>query len=399
MMYLKQSTSVDVGIGPFLDESDGKTAETGLTITQPDVRLKKNNGNWAQKAAAQTLSHEEAGWYELTLDATDTDTIGHLLVAIHESGALPVWREFHVLAANVYDSLFGAATDKLDVNVEEWNTTAVPSEHTAGYPIVTIKDGTGTGEINTNAGAVALVDAVTTVNSLAANTITASAIADNAIDAGAIAADAITAAKIADGAIDAATFAAGAINAAAIATDAITAAKIAADAIGASELAADAVAEIQSGLATAAALDTVDNFLDTEIADIQARLPAALVSGRIDASIGAAAANTITASALAADAVTEIQSGLATAAALDTVDNFIDTEIAAIKAKTDLIPGTIDGKTFSELVTLIAAVLLGKASGLATTTAVYRAVDDSKNRVTATVDQSGNRSAVTLDAS
>jgi hypothetical protein len=33
--------------------------------------------------------------------------------------------------------------------------------------------------------------------------------------------------------------------------------------------------------------------------------------------------------------VAAIQSGLATAAALDTVDNFLDTEIAAIKAKTD----------------------------------------------------------------
>lgn len=158
MRYLKQSTSVDVGIGPFLDETDGKTAETALTITQPDVRLKKNGGAWAQKAAAQTLTHEENGWYELTLDATDTDTIGHLLVAIHESGALPVWQEYHVLAANVYDSLFGAATDKLDVNVEEWNTTAVPAEHTAGYPIVTIKDGTGTGEIDTASGKVLLAD-------------------------------------------------------------------------------------------------------------------------------------------------------------------------------------------------------------------------------------------------
>lgn len=171
MRYLKQSTSVDVGIGPFLDETDGKTAETALTITQPDVRLKKNGGAWAQKAAAQTLTHEEAGWYEVTLDATDTDTIGHLLVAVHESGALPVWMEFHVLAANVYDSLFGAATDKLDVNVEEWNTTAVPAEHTAGYPIVTVKDGTGTGEINTNAGAIALVDLVTTLTTYTGNTV------------------------------------------------------------------------------------------------------------------------------------------------------------------------------------------------------------------------------------
>ena len=171
MMHLKVSTSVDVGIGPFLDETDGKTAETALTITQPDVRLKKNGGAWAQKAAAQTLTHEENGWYEVTLDATDTDTIGHLLVAIHESGALPVWREFHVLAANVYDSLYGAATDKLDVNVEEWNTTAVPAEHTAGYPIVTVKDGAGTGEINTNAGKVVGVELTDTLTTYTGNTV------------------------------------------------------------------------------------------------------------------------------------------------------------------------------------------------------------------------------------
>lgn len=47
---------------------------------------------------------------------------------------------------------------------------------------------------------------------------------------------------------------------------------------------------------------------DTE--DIQSRLPAALVSGRIDASVGAMAANTVTASALATDAVTEIVGGV-----------------------------------------------------------------------------------------
>lgn len=52
--------------------------------------------------------------------------------------------------------------------------------------------------------------------------------------------------------------------------------------------------------------------VETDTADIQSRLPAALVSGRIDASVGAMAANTLTASALAADAVAEIQSGLST---------------------------------------------------------------------------------------
>jgi hypothetical protein len=39
----------------------------------------------------------------------------------------------------------------------------------------------------------------------------------------------------------------------------------------------------------------------------------------------------------------------------------------------------------------------GKASGMATTTAVLRDLGDTKNRVSATVDANGNRTAVTLD--
>lgn len=51
--------------------------------------------------------------------------------------------------------------------------------------------------------------------------------------------------------------------------------------------------------------------------DIQTRLPSALVSGRMDVSVGAMAANVLTASALASDAVTEIQAGLSTLGAGD----------------------------------------------------------------------------------
>ena len=79
---------------------------------------------------------------------------------------------------------------------------------------------------------------------------------------------------------------------------------------------------------------------DTE--DIQSRLPAALVSGRIDASVGAMAANVMTAAAAAADLTTELQNGLATAAALDTVDNLLDTEVAAIKTVVDAIQAKTD---------------------------------------------------------
>ncbi len=113
---IRQSTTVDLPIGPFLDSADGNTIENGLSITQPDIRLKKNGAAWAQKATAQTLTHEENGYYEVTLDATDTNTLGHLRLAVHESGALPVWEDFEVVPANIYDSQI-AGTDTLEVDV------------------------------------------------------------------------------------------------------------------------------------------------------------------------------------------------------------------------------------------------------------------------------------------
>lgn len=103
--WLKQSTAVDIALGPFVDSTDGATAETALTIAQADVRLKKNAGAWAQKSQASSATHEENGWYEVSLDATDTGTLGILVVAVNEAGALPVWREFMVVPANVYESL------------------------------------------------------------------------------------------------------------------------------------------------------------------------------------------------------------------------------------------------------------------------------------------------------
>jgi hypothetical protein len=138
MLHLKQSTSVDVPIGPFLDDTDGKTAETALTLTQPDIRLKKNGGAWAQKAAAQTLTHEEAGWYEVTLDATDTNTLGLLKVAVHEAGALPVWQDFMVMPANVWDSLYGASL--LAVNADQ-----ISGDATAASNLEADYDGSGYG--------------------------------------------------------------------------------------------------------------------------------------------------------------------------------------------------------------------------------------------------------------
>ena len=188
MRYLRQSTAVDLALGPFLDATDGVTAETGLTISQADVRLKKNAGAWAQKNDANAATHEENGWYETPLNTTDTDTLGVLMIAVHESGALPVWHEFMVVPANVYDSLF--STDKLEVDVAQFGGSNLTSA--SGIPEVKV-----------------------------------ASLANNAITAASINADAITAAK----------------------------------------LAADVTTELQSGLATAAALTTVGNNVDAILAD------------------------------------------------------------------------------------------------------------------------------------
>lgn len=63
-----------------------------------------------------------------------------------------------------------------------------------------------------------------------------------------------------------------------------------------------------------------------------------------------------------------------------------------------LASGDVDGYTIEQTLKLILAANAGKVSGAATTTIAIRAADDSKARITATVDSSGNRSALTLDA-
>ncbi len=115
--WLKQSTAVTIKLGPFVDDTDGKTAETGLTIAQSSIRLSKNGGDFAQSNNSAGATHDENGYYDVPLDATDTNTLGRLVVAVSISGALPVWAEFMVVPANVYDSLF--SSDRLQVDVRE----------------------------------------------------------------------------------------------------------------------------------------------------------------------------------------------------------------------------------------------------------------------------------------
>jgi hypothetical protein len=257
MLWLKQSTAVTIKLGPFLDEDDGKTAETSLTISQANVRLSKNGGDLAQKHEATSCTHDELGVYDCPLDAIDTATLGRLQLFVHESGALPVWHEFMVVPANEYDSLV-SGSDVLDVNVAEIAASVVneiadqileesiPDHQNigyslAGYTAAIIAD---TGELQTdltNDGRLdVLIDAIKAVTDNLPNS---GALTDLATAAALAVVDEIVDAILAD------TGTAGVV----LADGAITAAKIAPDAITSSELATSAVTEIANAVQLAGA--------------------------------------------------------------------------------------------------------------------------------------------------
>lgn len=202
-------------------------------------------------------------------------------------------------------------------------------------------------------------------------------------------------------------------------------------------------------------IDTIDNFLDTEIADILAdtnELQAELADGgRTDLLIDAIKAKTDTIAAAptaasVADAVWDEAiadhtsvgsfgaknqkvvpsetindykadvSGLATTTALSTVSGLVDdlesrltaaragyldnlnTGVALTAAGVDAILDEVIVGTYTmrQLLKVMAAALAGKATGGGTTEVKFSGVDDAPNVIVATVDANGNRSAVTL---
>lgn len=108
MISLRQSTaSQEVPLGYFLDSTDGNTEETGLTIANTDIKIWKAGATTLANKNSGGATHISNGIYYAVLDATDTDTIGSLVIFVHVSGALAVRLECVVLDEAVYDVQFG----------------------------------------------------------------------------------------------------------------------------------------------------------------------------------------------------------------------------------------------------------------------------------------------------
>lgn len=132
------------------------------------------------------------------------------------------------------------------------------------------------------------------------------------------------------------------------------------------------------------------------------------VAGTPDVNTKTISNDAVTSSAVAASAVTEIQSGLATSSEVTTVAGYIDTEVAAIKAKTDNLPAapaavgdipsaaTIAGAVRTNLTTELGRIDAAVSSRMATFT--YTAPDNSSvAAIKVVTDKLGT--AVELDGS
>lgn len=119
--WLKQSTARVITFGgPFLDVGDpadaAYIASIIAAIDHPTtgIMLSKNGGAAAIRHPIITPSAYDArGFFKVTLDTTDTNTLGTLLVTHSESELCSFWEEFMVVPSQVWESFFGA--DKLEV--------------------------------------------------------------------------------------------------------------------------------------------------------------------------------------------------------------------------------------------------------------------------------------------
>jgi len=314
---------------PILD-ADGDLV-TGAS--SPDSEISKDSGTFTDCTNEATEIATSSGVYYLDLTSTEmnADTVA-IIVKCGTAGA-----------KTTTIVLYPVEAGDIDVDVTAWNGTAVATPDTAGYPKVTLKSGTGTGEVNLSSGRadanatyIAGAAVSTSTAQLGVNVVNAGGTAwgSGAITAGVIAADAIGASELA---ADAATEIGTAVWATAART--LTAATNVTSTGAAVPITAGGLvsADVTAISTDATAANNAESFFDgTGYAGTNNVIPTVTTTATATAvtTVNGLAAGVITAAsiatdaidsdAIAASAVTEIQSGLATAAALATVDGIVD---------------------------------------------------------------------------
>ena len=147
MRYLRTNTATIVTVGPFFDKTDGVTLETGLTITNEKISfvvdlndgsaptLVLDNVTGATSGTSNDLNYIancDAALMQLELAAANVNYLGRAFLTITDAANhCPVFHEFTILPAMVYDSLI-AGTDVLQADMTQILGTAVSTPATAG---------------------------------------------------------------------------------------------------------------------------------------------------------------------------------------------------------------------------------------------------------------------------
>lgn len=119
MRFLKSNTATRVTVGPFFDKTDGVTPETALTVTSCKLTLMVDDAGVptivldvapTASGGSNDMVHvtgDDAGFYDLELAAANVNYVGRAMLAITDAAThCPVFHEFTILPARVYDSLF-----------------------------------------------------------------------------------------------------------------------------------------------------------------------------------------------------------------------------------------------------------------------------------------------------
>lgn len=140
-IYLRYNTaSQELPIGQMVDSTDGDTEKSALTIANTDIKLWKTGATTLASKNSGGATYISNGVYYCVLDATDTNTLGSMVVYVHVSGALAFKQDCVVLPTNVYDSMIaGTEWFQVDPNAVVWSisgttlTVKKPDGSTTAY--------------------------------------------------------------------------------------------------------------------------------------------------------------------------------------------------------------------------------------------------------------------------
>lgn len=117
---LRQSTaSQEVPLGYFLSTTDGETAMTGLSIANTDISIWVSGATTLASKNSGGATHIAGGVYYCVLDATDTATLGPLVIFVHKSTSLAIKVECVVLTATNYDAAIAGTVSGIASNIKK----------------------------------------------------------------------------------------------------------------------------------------------------------------------------------------------------------------------------------------------------------------------------------------